>query len=140
MMAHRGKIALVFIVLAGLLAAAWWFKPRERAADVLVGCGDLAQACTINLNGKALVIQADHTPVALKPFRLKLLGAGDGASVRFGMVGMDMGPIAYPLKPQPDGSLGAGMMLPYCVQGRHDWWMRLTVAQGVAEVGFTSGK
>jgi hypothetical protein len=129
---------LGLIGLLALLGAGAWLRPVQPKATVRFQCGDLTQACAVTLDGKPVSLASRPAPAVLHPFRLVLRGSQGEVKVRFGMQGMDMGPIAYPFKPQTDGSLAADVMLPYCVQGRHDWWLQLESGSAISEVSFLS--
>ena len=124
--------------LAALLSAGYLLQPRAAAPVQRYQCTDLTQPCLVELAGQRYQLQAASAPSALRPFRLSLRGTTppDTLRVHFGMQGMEMGPIAFPLPKQADGSAAASIVLPYCVQGRRDWWLRLESADAAIEVAF----
>lgn len=137
---HRALLAV--LVLAALLAAGWYLRQQQAlpASQARIACSDLRQPCAITVAGQRYWLQASPAPVALQPFELSLTGSqlAAGWRVRFGMQGMEMGPIAFPLQARADGSLAARVVLPYCVQGRHDWWLRLEHGPAQVDVAFRS--
>lgn len=136
--AHWQLIAAL-LGLAVLLAAGWLLRPARLTSHLKVGCPQLESACV--LPAGLGTVQTNRAPSALKPFRLIVKqSAATPLTARFGMVGMEMGPIAFPLQPQADGSLAADVMLPFCVQGRRDWLMWLEGGAATVEVAFSAEK
>lgn len=118
------------------LSAQWWLLARPPAPDGTVhqapvqSCDDLQAGCTLAAQGQPMYLSANAQPSPLKPFEVRVRGLSGVWKVRFGMVGMEMGPLAFPLAEQPDGTLSARVILPYCVQGRRDWMLWLEPASG----------
>ncbi|GAB3267326.1 hypothetical protein [Chitinimonas naiadis] len=131
-------LLLAVLGLAALLGLANWLRKPAQQTMVQVSCSDLTVACTIPLAGQALTVRADRPPSGLKPFRLEIAGGAVPMTARFGMVGMDMGPIAIPLQPAGEGQLAALVVLPLCVQGRRDWRLWLESPKGTIAVNFTA--
>ncbi|QDQ26102.1 hypothetical protein FNU76_06900 [Chitinimonas arctica] len=127
---------LAVLVLAALLALGWALRPASPASRLKLYCDDLGRGCPL---GPGASLRTSAEPSALKPFRLQVSGIADQTlTARFGMSGMDMGPIAFPLARQADGTLAAQVILPFCVQGRRDWRLWLDGEAGRVEVLFTT--
>jgi hypothetical protein len=133
----QGALLAVFL-LAAMLGLGYWLKPKSQPVGQAATCPDLSLACRLVLDGQPVLLRAEPKPAPLHPFRLLLRGYGKPLTVRFGMRGMDMGPIAYPFKTQTDGTQMAEVMLPFCVQGRSDWWLRLEADGATAVVAFSA--
>ena len=131
-------LLLAVLGLAALLWLASWLRKPAPQVAVQVSCSDLTVACPVILAGQALIVRADQAPSGLKPFRLEVAGGTAPMTARFGMVGMDMGPIAVPLQPAGAGRLAAQVVLQLCVQGRRDWHLWLESPQGTIAVSFTA--
>jgi len=135
------QAVLAVAALVVLLAAGWWLRPYTALVVERGACGELTNRCEFRWSDHPVTIEVDHPPAVLKPFQLSIAGyAGHTLTARFAMVGMDMGPIAFPLKRQADGRFAASMMLPYCVQGRRDWQLWLEGDDGTADVTFLAAK
>lgn len=122
------------------LVGAWFNQKRhaeQSAAAIKVQCVDLTQLCRIRVGGETLTLRADQPPSALKPFKLEVTGLNQPIEVRFGMAGMEMGPIAFPLRPE-QGRATLTATLPLCVQGRRDWLLWLDRPEGRIEVTFVA--
>lgn len=137
-MKRAAGLGLAVAALLALLAAGWWLRPAEPASATVVECADLARACRFQHAGRAWTVQADRPPSALRPFRLGVTGTDAPLTARFGMAGMDMGPIALALKPAGPGRQAAEALLPLCVQGRRDWRLWLDGDGGRIEVRFAA--
>ncbi|WP_374353300.1 hypothetical protein [Chitinimonas sp.] len=133
----RWRSLLVILALLGL-AFYGYHAAGPAKPSATVQCADLTAPCQVHLAGQALQLQADQSPRALKGFKLTLRGASAPFKVRFGMVGMEMGPVAFRFVPAADGAQHASVMLPFCVQGRRDWWLLLESDTGSAMVAFTA--
>ncbi|MBV8659895.1 MAG: hypothetical protein JO142_18910 [Burkholderiales bacterium] len=137
--ATQAMLAVGALVI--LLGAGWWLRPYTAPVIEHGACGELTNRCSFRWSDHAIGIEVDHPPAVLKSFQLNVTGyAGKTLTARFSMVGMEMGPIAFPLKQQADGRFAASMMLPYCVQGRRDWVLRLEGDDGTADVTFLAAK
>ncbi|PHV12307.1 hypothetical protein [Chitinimonas sp. BJB300] len=133
------KAGLTVAGLAGLLALSYTLRPTETSPTTRYQCTDLTKPCAIQIGGQPFLLRAQSAPSMLKPFHLVLRGpTRPAARVRFGMQGMEMGAIAFPLSAQADGSLATNIVLPYCVQGRRDWWLRLELPEESIEVAFVT--
>ncbi|MGQ5525365.1 hypothetical protein ACUHMQ_19170 [Chitinimonas sp. PSY-7] len=133
------KFGIAICGLVSLLALGYVLRPVEPVPTMQYVCNDLTKPCAIQINGQPFVLHAERTPSALKPFRLVLRGPGNpDVNVRFGMRGMEMGPIAFPLHKLADNSMSADIVLPYCVQRRHDWWLQLEAGDEHVEIAFSA--
>lgn len=96
----------------------------------LVGAGCVATA----EDATTLRFQLGPVIEPLKPFAVSLQTRAvvRAATVRFDMVGMDMGHNEFRLKPQADGAWGATVLLPVCATGRRDWVATLRVETNAA--------
>lgn len=90
-------------------------------------CRDLVAGCSLQLDGKPVMIRSDHAPGAMQRFRLSVeAGVASNISAELNMLDMDMGPNRYQLI--KNGQLFyADMMLPMCVSGRSDWVLTLSI-------------
>ncbi len=138
-MKHAGWLLMTVASLTALLLLANRLRPVAPPSVLTASCADLTQPCRIPYGAQVVEVRALQLPSALKPFQLEVRGLAGPITARFGMVGMDMGPIALPLKDEPGGVAAAQVVLPLCVQGRRDWLLWLDSQAGRIEVRFVAG-
>ncbi|MFC4159684.1 hypothetical protein [Chitinimonas lacunae] len=135
----RLLLSLAFAVLSTLVLLGVWLD-RQRSAPapaIRANCAELQRGCRIVLPDATVTLRTDRAPSALHPFRLEVTGLSSPATVRFGMAGMEMGPIAFPLSAE-NGRAALTATLPLCVQGRRDWLLWLDRPEGRIEVAFVA--
>ena len=90
-------------------------------------CDPIAAVCSVGNDDMTLSLHLAGEVRPLKPFTVELDLQGRAAAtvnqvtVRFAMVGMDMGENAFKLVRQADGVWRGQAMLPICSHGRRDW-------------------
>lgn len=101
-----------------------------------VTCADPLAGCRI---GDGLELRFSHTPSAMQAFDLEIVAPQETpVHASFQMRGMEMGMNRYRLLWE-QGKWRAKVMLPACVQGRHDWLLRLEVDGRAYEIPFKAG-
>lgn len=108
---------------------------RVESACALVGAG-----CSATADGLAVELVLGPVIEPLKPFAVTLRSsaAATAATVRFDMVGMDMGHNEFRLRSTGAGIWESTVMLPVCATGRRDWvaTLRMETAEAVYRAEF----
>ena len=117
---------LALLLLAGCM------KTPEVIA---VSCGNPVTGCRLT---ESLELRFLQSPSVMQAFDLEVMSAGTNLHASFQMQGMEMGLNHYRLL-REGNKWRAKVMLPACIQGRHDWLLRLEVDGTTYEVPFTTG-
>lgn len=122
------------LVLLGAVAGALYPHGQYRTASVPVladpACHPLEQTCTVQIASGTLALHITGPVAALQAFpvavRVDSATPPERVSVRFDMVGMDMGSNRFVL--QPTAGVWQGQaVLPVCSAGRQDWQVTVEV-------------
>ena len=101
-----------------------------------VSCPDPVAGCRLD---RGLEVHFSKTPAVMQKFDLDVMAPENAAPyASFQMQGMEMGLNRYRLL-WSDGKWHAEVTLPACVQGRHDWILRLEAGGKIYEMPFGSG-
>lgn len=126
--------ALALALLVGLLFS----RTAGQRPPVIVPCADIVNGCA--LPHARLHVRFDRQPHPMQAFKIEVeLPGAREIHALFSMRGMEMGLNRYRLLPDGPGRWQAEVMLPACIQGRHDWSLLLE-ANGISyEVPFRIG-
>jgi hypothetical protein len=108
---------------------------KPASPIVTLPCPDLTLGC----GNASIQVKSDHVPQVMRPFHIRVVSATATSTltnsiyVDFAMEGMSMGFNRYRLIQQADGGWHGEMILPFCVQGRSDWLMEVTVNSDMDE-------
>jgi hypothetical protein len=134
-----GQRCLLSIGITGLLLLGGYSKlaitaPRPNVLSADPHCNPVQATCTAG-NGDmimALRLQGDVRPLHRFSVQVSLGGsvatAVEQVSVRFDMVGMDMGENRFQLSRQAESVWQGQALLPACSQGGRDWRATVEVA------------
>lgn len=126
-MGTLSKRLLAVALLLAVAAGGWLALDRLRSPDgqvIELACDDPVAGC--HIPEYDLTVRFDRPASAMQPFGLQVTLAGaDQLHARFSMRDMEMGLNRYRLLPDGRGGWHANVILPVCVQGRHDWILEL---------------
>lgn len=120
------KMFLTLLLLAGC---------AKTPETIPVSCNNPIGGCRLTENLELRFLQP---PSVMQPFDLEVISTGADIHASFQMRGMEMGLNRYRLLREAN-KWRARVMLPACVQGRHDWLLRLEVDGTTYEIPFTAG-
>jgi hypothetical protein len=129
----------LLIAMVGILV--WQYPARHQGTGVerTLACSDLQKGCTMQLNGRPLMVTFTGQPKPLEAFQVEIK-TPDIAKVtaHFSMEGMEMGFNLYTFKKTAPDTWQARVTLPVCVTGRRDWTMHLNLDDAPVRVPFVT--
>ncbi len=136
------RFTFIAVLLSGLLGGLLYLalqsglidRPGEAVVlSALPDCDPAQQSCTAGDSNLMVKLRLSGDVKPLQPFnvQVELEGATAGidkVTVRFDMVGMDMGMNRFNLSQQVDNLWQGQAMLPICSHGRRDWQATVEVS------------
>lgn len=83
---------------------------------------DFSTPCEFSIGERSLIFRVAGRVTPLGRFTIEVEGQGlQAISIRFQMIGMNMGVNRYPLEQEHSALWRTEVMLPVCASGRRDW-------------------
>lgn len=131
------------LILIGFFGRVWYLHRAAWLEDDAVhpvvltaesNCDPALEICTVEHNKLTVALRLEGEVKPLVPFSIRLWLRGlsgadvDGVSVRFAMVGMDMGINSFELQRRAINVWQGQALLPLCSRGRRDWRIQVEMA------------
>ncbi|MBV1775067.1 hypothetical protein KSF73_04990 [Burkholderiaceae bacterium DAT-1] len=139
-MAKSQRFKLMAFMLVALLFGSFAIRyyVQHTKPKQIVMCNNLVEGCVLQMGKRTIRVSADQQPAMLRPFTLTVENIRKPVTLKLAMMGMDMGPLQFPMQKASDTVQTLKVSLPFCVQGRRDWVMRIQTEDGGLDVGFNS--